>query len=69
MFNYDCIAKEDRKEHNKYWPEMPEYPCRIFIVGGFGSGKNALLKVINHKPDTDEILFYAENHMKQNINY
>ena len=48
---------------------MPEYPCRIFIVGGFGSGKNTLLKVINHKPDADEILFYAENHMKQNINY
>ena len=49
MFNF---TKEDLKEHNPNWPEIPDHPYRILIVGGFGSGKaNALLNLINHEPD------------------
>ena len=52
MFNFDYITKEDIKEHNPKWPEIPDHPYRILIVGGFGSGKtNALLNLINHEPD------------------
>ena len=44
MFNFDYIKKEDIKEHNPNWPEIPDHPYRILIVGGSGSGKtNALL--------------------------
>ena len=31
MFNFDYITKEDIKEHNVNWPEIPEHPYRILI--------------------------------------
>ena len=40
------------KKHKPNWPEIPDHPYRILIVGGSGSGKtNALLNLINHEPD------------------
>ena len=39
MFNSDYITKEDIKEHNPSWPEIPDYPCRVLIVGCSGSWK------------------------------
>ena len=39
MFNFDYITKEDIKEHNSNWPEIPDHPYRILIVGEPGSGK------------------------------
>ena len=32
MFNLDYITKEDIKEHNQNWPEIPDNPYRILIV-------------------------------------
>ena len=44
MFNFDSITKEDIKEQNLKWSEIPDHPCRILITGGSRSGKtNALL--------------------------
>ena len=37
--NFDDVIKEEFKEHNSYWPEIPDHPCRILIIGGAGSGK------------------------------
>ena len=34
MFNFDYITKEDLKEHNPNWAEIPDHPYRILIVGG-----------------------------------
>ena len=43
-------------------PEIPDHPCRILITGGAGSGKaNALLNLINHKPDLDKKKLYAKD--------
>ena len=39
MFNFDYISKENIKEHNTKWPEIPDHPYRILITGGSGSGK------------------------------
>ena len=39
MFNFDYITKEGIKKHNPNWPESPDHPYRILIVGGSGSGK------------------------------
>ena len=36
------ITKEDTKEHNPNWPEVPEHPYKILIVGGSGFGKTNL---------------------------
>ena len=62
MFNFDHITKEDIKEHNPNWLEIPDRSYRILIVGGSGSGKtNALLNLINHEPDIDKIYSYAKD--------
>ena len=37
MFNFGYITKEDIKEHNLIWPEIPDNPYRILIIGGSGS--------------------------------
>ena len=57
MINFNCVTKEDMKEHdNANWPEIHYHPCRILLIGGSGSGKtNALLNLINHVPDIDKI--------------
>ena len=39
MFNFDYITKEEIKEHNPHWPEIPDNLYRILKVGGFGSAK------------------------------
>ena len=62
MFNSNYITKEDMKEHNPKWPEIPDHPYRILIIGGPGSGKtNALRSLIHHEPDTDKIYLYAKH--------
>ena len=62
MFSFDYITKEDIKEHNPKWPEIPDLPYRILIVGGSGSGRtNELLNLINHEPDIDKIYLYAKD--------
>ena len=66
MFNFDYITKEDMKEQNPNWAEIPEHPYRISIFGELGCGKtNSLLNLINCESDIDKIKI----HMKQNINY
>ena len=62
MSNFDYITKEDIKEHNRNWLEIPDHPYRILTVRGSGSGKtNALLHPINHEPDIDKIYLYAND--------
>ena len=65
MFNFDYISKENIKEHNLKWPEIPNHPYRILIIGDSGSGKtNALLNLTDHKPDIDKIYLYAKDPYK-----
>ena len=57
MFNSDYIKdiKEDIKEHNPNWPEIPDHSYRILIIGGSGSGKtNAPLNLTNHETNYDK---------------
>ena len=39
MFNFGYIIKEDIKERHPNWPESPERPYIILIIGGSVSGK------------------------------
>ena len=37
MINFDYIPKEDIKQPNPNWPEIPDHPYRMLIIGGSGS--------------------------------
>ena len=50
------------RKHNLKWPYVPDYPYRILIIGGSGSGKtNALSNLINNQPDIDKIYLHAKD--------
>ena len=36
--NFNDVTKENIKEHDSNWPEIPHYSYRILIIGGSGSG-------------------------------
>ena len=62
MFKFHYVAKTEVKEHSPNWTQIPDHSCRILIIGSSQSGKtNALLNLINHKPDIDKIYLYAKD--------
>ena len=62
MINLDSITNENNKKHNIKQPYIPDYPCRISIIGGSGSGKTkTLLNLINEQHDIDKIYLYARD--------
>ena len=62
MINFDNYVSENRTEHNRNWPYIPDKPYRILIIGGSGSGKtNVLLNLIENQPDIDKIYLYPKD--------
>ena len=62
MINFDDYVNENKTEHNKNWPYIPDHPYRILIIGGSGSGKtNALINLINEQNDIDKIYLHARD--------
>ena len=56
MANFDDVIKEETKKHNPNWPQIPDHPYRILIIGISGSGEtNSSFNLINHQPDIDKI--------------
>ena len=39
MINFGDVTKENIKEHNKNWLQIPDHLYRILTIGGSGSGK------------------------------
>ena len=39
MIKFGDVTNENLKEHNPSWPEVPDYPYRVLIVGGSQSGQ------------------------------
>ena len=62
MINFDDYVNENKTEHNKNWPYIPNHPYRILTIGGSGSGKiNSLLNLIENQPDISKIYLYAKD--------
>ena len=62
MINLESITNENNKKHNEKWPYIPDYPYRILIIGGSGSGKtHTLLNLINEQSDIDKVYLHARD--------
>ena len=62
MINFDDVTKENIKEHNPNWLQIPDHPYRILIIGDSRSGKTkSLFNLINQPQDIDKIYLYAED--------
>ena len=62
MINLDSIANENNKKHNEKLLCIPDYPYRILIFGGSGSGKTStLLNLINKQNNIDKIYLYTKD--------
>ena len=60
VINLDSITNEENKENNEKWPQIPDHPYRIIIIGGSGSRKtNVLINLIKEQNDIDKIYLYA----------
>ena len=65
MINFDNVTKENIKEHNPNWPQIPDHPYRILIIEGSGSVKtNSLFNLISQQPDIDTICLFAKDPYK-----
>ena len=65
MINFDDVTKENIKEHNSDWPQIPDYLYRILIIGGSGSRKtNSLFNLISQQPDIEKIIYMLKIQMK-----
>ena len=62
MINFDNYENENKTECNLKWSCIPDHSYKILIIRGSGSGKtNALLNLINNRPDIDKIYLYAKD--------
>ena len=62
MISFHDVTKENIKEHNRNWPQIPDHAYRILIIGGSGYEKtNSLFNTISHQPDIDKIYWYAKD--------
>ena len=53
MINFGGVTKENIKEQNPVWPQVPDRPYRLLIIRGSGSGKENTL--LNHEIVIDQI--------------
>ena len=62
MINFDGATKENIKEFNPNWPQIPDHPYKLLIIRGPASGKtNSLFNLIKQQSDIDKIYLYAKD--------
>ena len=62
MINFDDVTKEETKEDNPSWSQIPHHSYTIPILGGSGSGKtNSLFNLLIQQSDIDKVYIYAKD--------
>ena len=64
MINSESFTNENHREHNEKWSYTPDHLPRTLIIGDSGSGKIALLDLINEQDNCDfidKIYLYARD--------
>ena len=56
MFTLDASTNENNKDQIKKWPYIPDYPYRMLIIGGSGSGKINVLLNLTKEQDSDNLI-------------
>ena len=70
MINFDDDTKENIKDYNPNWPQLPDHPYRILIIGGSESGKrNSLFNLISQQPNIEKICLYAKDPYEAKYQY
>ena len=65
MIDFDDITKEETKENNPNWQQIPDHPYKILIIRGSASGNsNLLLNMISHEPDIDKFCLNGKDPYK-----
>ena len=55
------LQNKIKLKKNPNWPQIPDHPYIILILGGSGSGKtNSLFNLISQEPDIDKFYLYAK---------
>ena len=60
----DLLSEKEEyniKQHNPNWPQIPDHPYRILIIGGSGFGKVNSFNLVNQQPDIDKIYLYTKD--------
>ena len=70
MINFDDVTKENIKQINPNWPQIPDHLYWTSIIGGSVSGKtNSLFNLINNQPNIDKIYLYAKDPYKEKYQF
>ena len=69
MINFDDYVNENKTEHNKNWPFIPDHPYRI-LISSSGSGKtNALLIIEFNRKSTRHKILYSKDQYEAKYQY
>ena len=64
MLNLDDITNKNNEDHNKKWPNIPDHPSRMLIIGGSGSRKTNSLPNLIKKQDSYNLIDKIQSHAK-----
>ena len=63
MISFDVI-KENIKENNLNWPQIPDQLYKILTTEGSGSGKTDSFNLISQQPGNDKTYLYGKDPYK-----